>query len=637
MFKKIIYFMFVILIIFLSSCSKEEIKYSKNYNTYKVATWILDTNNEFVWYTKWKTQVIISSKLNWRINFLEKNIWDKVIIWEKLIDLDSRENNIWYNTSTKILEELNALKKSTITTFDDEIKAHEFKISQALENINWNKNSVINTKNISEKQLDSQKSNILVLEKELEKSKSNLEKNINTFSLQKDSIIELSKSSIKNSIILYNDIINYTDQILWITKINKDKNDLFQDYLSAKDIKYLDLAKNDFIKASSVFDEYKENYYKQIASSEFWTLHYTQIINILKKAKDSWKQIKILLDNTWLVMENSVPSAWVFSDSIISWYKNNINIYSNKLEESLLFVSGESLLWIEWSLQNLEKFETNKDQKLNLLKQDINLINAKLIKANSILSQIESENVWRIDNIKTKNNISQQVLNELYSKLEVLKNTKQIKIKEINNRIFEIQWNKQNSSLQINNKTTFSPINWFVIDKYVEKWQIVWVWTPVYKISDTSEIKINFSLSDLIVNNLKLNDEIFIEIQSLDSKIKWIINNIPNSKDPITKKTLIEIIVNNKDNLIKLWSIAKASFSNNKTDLIIPNNAIISDFLIPSVYVLDWKTVKLKKINIISQSNDFSSISWLKSWDIIITDWKENIYDWEILKEPLQN
>jgi hypothetical protein len=66
---------------------------------------------------------------------------------------------------------------------------------------------------------------------------------------------------------------------------------------------------------------------------------------------------------------------------------------------------------------------------------------------------------------------------------------------------------------------------------------------------------------------------------------------------------------------------------------IIPNNAIISKFSLPAVYVLkDWKAT-LKTIKIIKMWEKKSEVIWIKSLDKIITSWKENIYDWEILDE----
>ena len=52
--------------------------------------------------------------------------------------------------------------------------------------------------------------------------------------------------------------------------------------------------------------------------------------------------------------------------------------------------------------------------------------------------------------------------------------------------------------------------------------------------------------------------------------------------------------------------------------------------MIPWVYVLnnEWK-VEFKNIEIIKSNDKFSSISWLKVGDIIITEWKDNLYDGE--------
>jgi hypothetical protein len=86
--------------------------------------------------------------------------------------------------------------------------------------------------------------------------------------------------------------------------------------------------------------------------------------------------------------------------------------------------------------------------------------------------------------------------------------------------------------------------------------------------------------------------------------------------------------------------MAKVYFPNSQTNIIwyeelntiiVPNNSIISDFMIPSIYVINSGIVELKKIKILKFWENYSQIEWLIIWDIIITDWKENIFDGEIL------
>jgi hypothetical protein len=189
----------------------------------------------------------------------------------------------------------------------------------------------------------------------------------------------------------------------------------------------------------------------------------------------------------------------------------------------------------------------------------------------------------------------------------------------------------------IDNAKVISPINWVVIKKMAEVWQVVGWGMPVLVVATASDIKVIITIWDEVKQNTFIWDKVKVEIEWHDKQVEWIITNILPTLDPITKKTQVEIKIKNDDNKIKIWSYAKVyladSKASEKTGLIIPNKAIVSDMLIPGVYIL-WndKKAKFTNIKIVKQNDNFSLIEWLKLWDKIITDGKENVFDGEILE-----
>jgi hypothetical protein len=78
----------------------------------------------------------------------------------------------------------------------------------------------------------------------------------------------------------------------------------------------------------------------------------------------------------------------------------------------------------------------------------------------------------------------------------------------------------------------------------------------------------------------------------------------------MTKKTSIEITLENKKDDIKIGSYSKVFFDiqANNNAIIIPNNAIVSKFMIPQVFVLQDHKALLKHITIQKQNDNFSQI-----------------------------
>jgi hypothetical protein len=54
--------------------------------------------------------------------------------------------------------------------------------------------------------------------------------------------------------------------------------------------------------------------------------------------------------------------------------------------------------------------------------------------------------------------------------------------------------------------------------------------------------------------------------------------------------------------------------------------------MLPWVYVIKNSKVEFREIKIIATNGNLTQVTWLKEGEIIISKWKENFYDWEILR-----
>jgi hypothetical protein len=160
---------------------------------------------------------------------------------------------------------------------------------------------------------------------------------------------------------------------------------------------------------------------------------------------------------------------------------------------------------------------------------------------------------------------------------------------------------------------------------------------PIIEISDNRDIKVVFEIPDNILSKIKQWDKVNISIEWTDWFKEWIIKTIFPIKNEITKKTKIEISLLDPKNII-IWSIAKLYINDQSTSWIfIQNKSIIEKYMIPWVYTIKtWdkkkKTIEFKQIKILKQNNEFSLVEWLNPWEEIITDWKENLFDGEVLE-----
>ena len=633
MLKKIL--LSLLLITLLSSCwgDEDEKKVTKSFSTYVVKTGHISSSNRFTGYTSGTKEVMLATKAPWRIVYLNKNVWDKVKKGELLARLDSAEARTGYSTANSIVNSLYSLRKQTGLAFDAQVASVNAKITQAKIWIRWVTTGLEDTKKITASQLETAKTWVKQAELWLETTKVNLEKTKQTLVTNKKNILDWGKTAITQSIILYKNIVDFADKTLWVTKENKRANDKFEDYLWWKDSIQLKETETLFKTTKTDFDAF-EKYYNDFIDNK--NPSEEEIINWLKIAEITATKQKTLLKELYTVLDNSIDNIY-FPAEVISEYKKNISTMGSQVESSILTVDWNFVLWIKWTLQNLETFNSEEDKGISLLEKQVSLAEAWLETAKKTLIQYENMSNWQVNWVVVKKEIAEAQLKEALEWLKAIKAQKEASLKEIDAKIAEANWGKNSANVMINNWKIFSNISWVITQKMAETWQVINAWMPIYKVVDTSSLKVKTSIPNNIYKNLKVGQNIDLVVEWFNKKITGKISLISKSANRFTKKYDIEIKISNKSGKIPLWAMAiiqiKEKTSSKMWNPIIPNNAIISKFSLPAVYVLkNWKAT-LKTIKIIKMGAKKSEITWIKSLDKIITSWKENIYDWEVLEE----
>ena len=303
--NKIIILIFSIFLLF--SCWEEEkiIEKIEKQDFFVETKKIKDFSNKYeikkTWTIKSSQDIFISSKVSGEIEDIQVSFWEEVQNWQPLFtigdsdwnySLNLEKTNLWIESSKlsyssqkisldkrisdyKIsLEKLEKDYNILIKTVNENIKSSKNRLNQTKINLEQSNTSswVITTSTI---QIEKIKNNIEKVELDLENlKKSNIEQIKSFETTWKNDYINL-----KN---LYTDIIDFSDKLLWVTFINKDKNDRFDDYLWRKDSVFLKTVEKELLE---IIDFKKNNF----SDLEEW---YWKLINFL--------------DNLDIVLDNSI-------------------------------------------------------------------------------------------------------------------------------------------------------------------------------------------------------------------------------------------------------------------------------------------------------------------------------------------
>lgn len=629
----------IFFIIFLSSCNNEDQKRDKKYyQTALVQTGNIQNTNSYIGYTDSFHSIALAPKVGWKIISITKNVWDVVKVWEIIATLDSLEAKTWYASSQDVIKNLEDLKYSTSQMFDSQILVMQEKIKQAqtgieISNISvkWTETWVWETKETLESQLKTLDKQIESAQTQIESSLLQLENTKNILSQKETDIYSNSKSAINNADILASNIIDFLDNIFWITPANKYKNENFDIYLSARDISLRN-------KTEKWFNDFMIEFQKIKQFPSETNLEREKKLDIYHEIFSN--NLRELLKNSYSALENSVESTSL-NQNMLSEYKSKITNFQTQNEQIILSVSGNYFLGLKWSLDSIKNFEKEKKSTLDMLQKQIELAEKQKETLENSKIQIQSAGNTQITDISTKNEISKKqkelsenILRESLAAIESLKKQKDTSLAEIEAQIWQVKSGKNEASVMIENGKITSLIDGIVTKKIGEVGSIIGAGMPILMVSNDQNLKIEISIPQDILEFIKTWDEVKIKIEWVSDMISWNIHNIFPSKDLITKKTSVEIRLP-EDKNITIGSYSKVYLSTEKNQsetIIIPNNAIVSKYMIPQVFVLEDNIAKLVHIKILSQNDYFSQIEWLQPWQIIITDGKENVFDGEMLK-----
>lgn len=623
--KKIL--ILLLLIFILVSCwkiDKAENKIPKKLDifieTQKISSFSWSYEIEKTWKISPSQDIVLSSKAWWRVSSIKVKFWDNIYVWERLINLEDNISNYWLN-----LQKTNLWLKNSKLNYDSNKINLDKRVADAQLNLDKLqrdyeilKKTILESKKNAELNLKQSKTSSWLVTSssiQLEKidntiKKAELDYN-NLLKSNKEQITIFNITSINDFINLknlYSDIINFWDSILWVTDLNKRKNDSFEDYLWIKNSLQLKLTQQNLISLIN----YNKNKLKKIDWKNMkeiylvWTEAYPKLIDFL--------------DNLNLVLDNSVANI-KFSNAQITWYKTQLSWFKNS-------VSWKYAAFLNTKTSKDKFLNTYKDkeksslEQIELLKKDRELL-AKNLDINLEKAEINF-NKTDLNNQNQLNNLEIALKNAKLNLDNAIK-IRDVTLKQLNNQIKLSQNTKNLAYKQYSKLFINSPINWVVSQILVDKGQDVNPWTPLIKLSSIWNNEIEISLSFNEIDLIKIWTK--VKIIYLDKQLNWTVSSI----SPIADANLnykAKISVDSKVNIS--WNIAK---------ILIPVNLekkLINLSLVKVTSEKQWEISVYKDWKIVKQLVNLWKFYWNKVEILSCVDLKEQeCNNLEIIKNDI--
>lgn len=608
-------------------------------------------------------ETTISPLSSWVVNSVNVNVWDKVKSWDILATIDTRSNltninlnnavNTYNNTVSVYNSTKESLEKSLDTAklqYDNAIISRDNIYSSTqkqLELAQAQLESVITQKDNTSKTVSSSvalaQESLKNAELNLENFEKNYNETLNTLNIKKTSLIENLSVSMDNSIAINDWALNLIDNILWVTDLNKNQNDAFEIYISAKNTLLKTQAESIFKEANILFESFKSKYNSSLSNEEILAL-YSDNLKLNDKMVNLFEKMIAVLDNSTV--------WWTFTDSTLATYKTSVRTYQTQV----LWLKS-TLVWLNNSLKDVDNSisstKTSLDTQKATLLQSINIAKATLentkASTNSSIDSISStENTTKIqlestiESIKSSRDSVDNAVKIAQNQYESAKANYNSQLSSIKSQLDNASWQKNSLNQQLDNSQIRAPFDWVIVSKNIEIWSSVSQQSPAFSIASSTQKIIKMDINSDNVKYLQVWKEVKLSKNSYTST--GTISLVWASADPNTKMFKIEITFSNKDfnENISLWDFVDVYVQKElwgEKFITVPFSSIMvwsNDSY--SIYVI-WKgnLVEERKVSIwSSNSTEVIITSWLNIWDKVITSWALNISVWDKVSEEEQ-
>ncbi len=584
-----------------------------------------------------KNELSIQSQASWKISKILKKEWDKLQAWETIMIIDDSISNFWINIEKiqnniyklnlsyetnninlqKNIDDLKITLEKAQLNYDTTYKNSKIVLSKS----EYDYNSSLNISNISKEKntLDIEK-----LEKDLSKAKLDYETSIKNDENTINSFKENIKTYYYQFDLLSADLINFLDEVFWVSDMNKYKNDNYEVYLWAKNSSLKNQLENEirFLLSNTSFK-----------NKDLSNLDNNSLENELSNLEKNIINLKNIVSLAEDVVRNSITSS-SFSQNNIDSYISSLNNYSNSLQSNysqIISLKNNIKSFLDTYLE----VRKSKEKQIDILVSSIELSKKSIDIWNiSIDNSIENT---KTSFDKTKIDLDNQVQNALLTLQQAKTNydnaikNKELTLKNIKLSIKEAQTSMEEMQKNYQKLIIKSPISWIIQDIKVDLWQDVSTWRELLTFVWDNEKMIEFYVNSEELKNFYIWQK--WDISYNNKTISWEIINISSVwNDKFNFKITVKII----DKVDLIWDFAKISFKNNSQKFLLDLNyvkIIWNEKWVINIFE-NWKIVE-KKLDLWKTYNwKIEIITPLKNEDkIIITDIKnfdENKY---VLKE----
>lgn len=571
----------ILILIFLNSCWKEEeliseeVKQDFFIETQKGEDFTSGPSFKKVGRISSQSEISLSAQASWIIESIPVKVWDDVTIGQPLVRLSDSIGSYEINLQRASLsvERAKISYDSSKVSLDKQVEDARISMEKAERNLeafrkNRENNLILSQDTLQNAELENISSTaalqIQQLENNLEKAKLDFEIKKSTDEQQVSSYDASIKKDFNALIILLTDVVQFSDEILWVSQINKDINNSYEDFLGAKNKsqkRNTEILLQELIdlQNSTTLDEYEWVILNELTQEK--------ILELTGFVDETYNKIKVLLNELENTLNNSLRSIWTLGDTEINAFTSEINAYQASLQGNYSwFIASSNAM--KTFLRTYEDTQNSLLRALELQEQEIGIQTKALLSA-----QLNAE-IW----LDTTELSSQDTLQDFEDAFMVAKNNhinanknRELSLRNLQNAISDAQVSYNSALKEYKKLTIVAPVSWKISRLEVDLWQEILPGNHILTIAWDGESIVELAFSWNERNFISLWQKVSLELSD-EEVIQGNIFSLSNVAD--NNFNYIAEIITSVDLDADIWKLVRVIVPTSDNIMLLPLNIL---------------------------------------------------------------
>ncbi|MBU0660663.1 efflux RND transporter periplasmic adaptor subunit [Patescibacteria group bacterium] len=354
-----------------------------------------------------------------------------------------------------------------------------------------------------------------------------------------DSVYSSAKSTLRAGLMAMSSGVDYADTVLGISPGKNIINNEYDELLGVLNSSSVTSAKDTTRRALIFHDEYEQLYDEIVAreaagdniSHEEWDEYLASAVKYLDATQDALKDLYTMFQHTAAI--GNVTA------SMLENFKTQNMIVATQVEGALFSVQDGIKMGVRGLLVTLDDIAIQNQAEISTAERRVATVMQSQVESSAYVNQMQQQQT-------NQRHIAETQLAQAEAAFRAAQAQRDAALRDIESTIDMVRGNKRLSQVAVYNTQIGAPYAGVITEKFMEVGQVVAPGQAVFKIMDTSLLKVVSVVPDIYANDVYVGMPAHVEIDGVDGTYVASVSKVYPRVDAQTRTLKIELTLHEK-------------------------------------------------------------------------------------------